>query len=161
MLPKADGPFGMFTQVHCTPALPIFKGTMVRGIPSFRRYPAIPHAILPFPNSLFSSHNKGQYAEVLHFFSSAYSVDHEGLCQKLPPHSFQLALSCWNEPLSSLRSFRSQRIYIKCLNHVQTLNTVLRTCAQPCRDSVRVGKTSTNLHYQNQGSMQSGCPCNH
>lgn len=57
MLPKVGGPFGMFTQVHCTLALPIFKGTMVRGIPSFRCYSAIPHATLPFPNSLSSSHN--------------------------------------------------------------------------------------------------------
>lgn len=95
--------------------------------------------------------NQGWRAEV-HLLFSACSADHEGLCQKLHPHTSQLALGCQNEPLSPLRSFRSQKIYIKCLNHVQTSNTigpVLSLSKQrPNKEAINVGNTSTNLHYQ-------------
>lgn len=57
--PKPMAPFGMFTQVLWPPALPIFKGTMVRGIPSFRCHPAIPHATFRHFQTLSGSHKPG------------------------------------------------------------------------------------------------------
>lgn len=106
---------------------------------------------------------KGQYAEVHHFFLLPVQLTTRVCAKSCYPRNFQLVLGHWNEPLSSLRSFWSQRIYIKCLNHMQTLNTIALVLSlakqKPNEEAIRVGKTSTNLHYQNQGSMQSGCPC--